>query len=55
MLRFVDFNLQNMSIGVNPDERQSWIADLCTASSSDVAIFCLTQAVIVYFYRVYRF
>ena len=44
-----------MSIGVNADGKQTWIADLCAASSSDVAIFCFTQGVMMYFFRVYRF
>ena len=40
---------------VNPDGKRTWIADLYAASSSDVAIFCLTQVAMLYFFRVYRF
>ena len=36
------FNWHNVSISVNPDGKRTWIADLCSASWSDAAIFSLT-------------
>ena len=39
LLNYVDLNWQNVSIGVNTDGKQNWIANLC--ASSDVAQFLL--------------
>jgi len=51
----VNFNWENVSIGVNLDGKQNWIADQCGAPLSDVAIFCLKQVAMEYFFRTYRF